>query len=160
MIEVIVEYRQRNIRNKNNDYFIYPYFLVKGHANNGTSTECIKVCAGVSACVMGLLRLINEQEYSVKYKSGLFEIKLSAGKASDTTYVDEDTNYALNTLLCQLFDLYKNYPSQFSKFEMINVKENENTNYGEKSNNSNTKTKQRPKPFRELKKERLGFRGY
>ena len=152
MIEVLVQYRQRCIKNKNNDYFVYPYFRVKGHANNGTSMDNIKVCAGVSACVTGVLRLVDTMKYSVKSKSGLFEITLTDSKVTDKTHIDEDTNYALNTLLCQLYDIFIMYPAQFSKFDMIEIKGEEN---GEE-NKSNTK-KRKPKPFRKLKQERLGF---
>lgn len=144
MIEVEVQYRQRCVKNKNNDYFVYPYFLVRGHANNGTSVECIRVCAGISACVIGIQRLIDYNQYSVKCKSGLFEIILRKS-LNDHTFVDEDTNYALNTLLCQLFDLKNMYPTQFSRFDMIEIK-------GEVKNHEERK----PKPFRQLKSERLG----
>ena len=127
--------------------FRYPYFSVKGHANNGTSKECIQVCAGITACVIGIQRLIDYTQYDVKCKSGLFEIE-HGKKVDDTTYIDMDTNYALNTLLCQLYDLRNMYPSQFSKFEMIELKENEIN--GKQSSNI------KPKPFRKLKEERLG----
>lgn len=143
MIEVICKYYNRcKKRNSTNDYFVYPYFLVKGHANNGTSKECIQVCAGVSACVTGLLRLIDTTQYSIIFKSGHFEIKVQ--RSIENGYIDEDTNYALNTLLCQLYDLYKTYPNQFSRFDMIEVKENE----------ENYEREPKPKPFRKLKEER------
>ena len=131
-------------KDSSNDFYVYPYFMVKGHANNGTSKECIQVCAGVSACVIGVLRLVNDYQYHVNYKSGLFEIKSSVQAISDKTYIDMDTNYALNTLLCQLYDLKLMYPNQFSRFEMIEIKENEETNYEEP----------KPKPFRKLRKRK------
>lgn len=148
MLEVEVHYYHRVKKHKGNDYFIYPYFLVKGHANNGNRDDNIRVCAGVSTCVIGIMRLLDTSQYSIKYKTGLFEIKANCGKIDDETYIDEDTNYSLNTLLCQLYDLYLMYPNQFSRFNMYEVKENEKT-YGRKES---------PKPFRKLKEERLGFR--
>lgn len=147
MIEVKVQYFHRHIKSKKkNDYFIYPYFLVKGHANNGRREDCLRVCAGVSACILGVTRLLDETQYNVTLKSGFFEIKCQKG-VSNNVHIDEDTNYALNTLLCQLFDLKQMYPTQFSCFEMIEVKERKVETYERKS---------KPKPFRELKKERLG----
>lgn len=147
MIEVVCTYIQRCRKKDNcNDFFVYPYFLVKGHANNGTSKECIQVCAGVSACVTGLLRLLDTTQYKITFKSGLFEIKSNKTLKDEKSYIDLDTCYALNTLLCQLYDLWKMYPNQFSRFKMIEVKENEN--YERKS---------KPKPFRKLKEERLGL---
>lgn len=147
MIEVEVHYYHRIKKNKGNDHFIYPYFLVKGHANNGTRDDNLRVCAGISTCVIGIMRLIDNTQYSVKNKSGLFEIKINSGKVTKETYIDEDTNYSLNTLLCQLYDLYLMYPNQFSRFDMYEVKECEEV-HG---------TKEKPKPFRKLKQERMGF---
>ena len=147
MIEVKVQYFHRHIRNKNNDYFVYPYFMVKGHANNGASIECVRVCAGVSACVVGILRLLDSSQYRINIKSGFFEIE-TMKSVDNHVFIDEDTNYALNTLLCQLYDLKQSYPTQFSSFEMIEVKEKKVEKYEER--------KSKPKPFRELKDKRLG----
>lgn len=148
MIEVIVHYYNRAVKCKNkNDYIVYPYFMVKGHANNGASSQdCQRVCAGVSACVIGITRLIDTSQYSVTLKSGFFEIRTLKTIDKDV-YIDQDTNYALNTLLCQLYDIKQMYPTQFSSFEMIEVKEKNKKVYERKS---------KPKPFRELKKARLG----
>lgn len=148
MIEVEVHYYHKVKKYKGNDYFIYPYFLVRGHANNGNRDDNIRVCGGVSACIIGIIRLIDLSQYNIKCKSGLFEINVNCGKIDDNSHIDEDTNYALNTLLCQLYDLYLMYPNQFSRFNIYEVKENEKT-YGRKES---------PKPFRKLKEERLGFR--
>ena len=140
MIEVEVHYRHKKVHNKNNDYFIYPYFMVKGHANNGTHDDNLRVCGGISACIIGIQRLIDYGQYNVVCQKGLFEI--SSVKASrDDCYIDMDTNYALNTLLCQLYDLRNMYPNQFSRFDMIDIKESE-------ENHERTK---KPKPFRKLK---------
>lgn len=140
MIEVVFHYYHKKVNNKNNDYFIYPYVRIEGHANNGTSKECIQVCAGVSACVMGIQRLLDTTQYNVDVKKGLFEIKMSS--LPYNTYIDTDTNYALNTILCILYDIWKTYPSQFSRFDIIEVKENEEPN---------GKENYKPKPFRKLK---------
>lgn len=146
MIEVEVHYYQKHTKSKSkNDYFVYPYFLIKGHANNGkTSLECERVCAGISASVMGLLRLIDTTQYKVNVKSGYFEITSMGGQNG---WIDQDTNYGLNTLLCIIFDLWNTYPHQFKRFEMIEIKENE----------ENYVKPKRPKPFRKLK-EQLGVR--
>ena len=132
-------------KDSTNDYFVFPYFSIKGHANNGSKKECIQVCSTISACVIGLTRLIDYTQYSVIEKSGVFEIKSDGRK-----FIDRDTCYALNYLWCILYDLWKMYPNQFSKFEVVERKEIEE-NYGK----DNTK----PKPFRKLKKgsTRMGF---
>ena len=140
MIEVEVHYRYKKVHNKNNDYFIYPYFLVKGHANNGSHDECLRVCGGISACIIGIQRLIDTCQYKVTCKSGLFEL---VSNKTTSGYIDMDTNYALNTLLCQLYDLRNMYPNQFSRFEMIEIKEKKEEIYEER----------KPKPFRKLKRK-------
>lgn len=153
MIEVIVHYYHFSTAfKKTNDYFIYPYFMVKGHANNGTTEECMRVCSGVSACVLGLYRLFDYNQYEVTYKSGLFEVKLRNHQKITDKYVDRDTCYALNTLLCQLFELQKLYPSQFSKFDMIEIKENYEV-YGEQNFKE-------PIRFKKLKQRRMGLNPY
>lgn len=154
MIEVEVHYYNRAVKyHKTNDFFIYTYFRVKGHANNGTSEDCLRVCAGVSACVIGLNRILDREQFDIKYEKGLFEVKLKTGKVNDDTFVDKDSCYGLNTLLCQLYDLNVMYPAQFLKFDMIEEKEIENYYANERKENS-PKTKPRAKPFRELKRER------
>ena len=150
MIEVIVEYFNKKYKKQSNDMFIYPTFIVKGHANNGYSSDCIKVCAGVSACVIGIRRLIDPNQYDVKYEKGYFELRMRK-MCSDRNdiYIDMDTAYALNTLLCQLYDLNVMYPSQFSRFDMYEVKEYDYARIEPKKD-------QEPKPFRRRKKIKLG----
>ena len=153
MIEVIAHYYHKKTSfKKPSDYFIFPYFMVKGHANNGTSEECIRLCSGVSACVLGMKRLFNYQQYEVTYKTGFFEVRLKQNKDIGDNWVDRDTCYGLNTLLCQLYELFQLYPHQFSKFDMIEVKENKEI-YGEQKLN-------KPIRFRKLKEKRMGLNPY
>lgn len=148
MIEVEVHYYRKNTAGtKRNDYYVFPYFLVKGHANNGTMLDSVRVCSGVSACVIGIVRLLDTSQYNITCKSGLFEIK-SLKSIDDSGQIDQDTDYALNTLLCQLFDIRNMYPTYFSRFEIIEVKE---------KNNYYERNEEQPKPFRRLKRERLGL---
>ena len=140
MIEVVFHYYKVKTRKRtSNDYFIYPYVCIKGHANNGISKECVQVCAVISACCLGIQRLLDSSQYQLNLKSGMFELKLL--KSIDG-YIDMDTNYGLNTMLCILYDLWKTYSSQFSRFDIIEVKENEEPN---------GKQNYKPKPFRKLK---------
>ena len=39
-------------------------------------------------------------------------------------YLDKASVYALNTLVCQLYELYLEYPTSFKSFDLIDVKEN------------------------------------
>lgn len=148
MISVEVHYYNKPKPNKSKtDFFVYTLFRVIGHANNGTHEDNIKVCAGVTTCVMGIRRLVEDDVYSVKYDKGLFEITLRVNVLKGNGYyVPLDLNYALNTLLCQLYDLWRLYPTQFKKFDMCEVKENE-VLYA--------RNQTEPKPFRKRKK--LGF---
>ena len=143
MISVEVTYFNNIGKKKNNDFFIYTSFVVEGHANNGTSSDCEKVCAGVSACVIGVRRLLDTTTYEVTYDKGLFKARLRTKAIPKDQYIEIDSTYALNTLLCQLYDLSMMYPSQFSKFDMVEIKEN---------NEYVRQNKQKPKPFRKRKR--------
>lgn len=141
MIEVKIKYIHKLTPVTKNDYYIFPSFIVKGHANNGESSlDCVKVCAGITACVVGIKRLLDDSQYDVIYRKGYFEIKAKFGLRQP--HCDMDTCYALNTLWCQLYDIYLMFPSQFKSFEIEEIELKEN----EKIYAKNTK----PKPFKQL----------
>lgn len=130
MIEVRCKYTNMKSKLKG-DYFIYTEVEVIGHAQNlGYSTNN-KVCAGVSACCFGIKRLIDISLCTLELKSGYFKCIRSTPSIKEPT-----TDYALNTLVCQLYELYRNYPSSFKCFELIDIKENENgTKQNKQTNN-------------------------
>lgn len=120
---IVVEVEYCNVhtgRNKQTDLFIYPTFIVKGHANDGTINS-IKCCAGVTAILSGLKRLVvGGDKDTCVLKRGYFEYRL-INKKLEIIKENIDTQYALNVALCQLFNVYKMYPSLFEKFEMREV---------------------------------------
>lgn len=115
MIEVYVEYTLVTYAS-GREYFKYRTFNVKGHADNLGGTKGIKCCAGVTACLVGLTRLLGQGEnYSYELKSGEFNF-FQHGDCSNT-----EINHYMNLILCQLFDIYQMYPSFFSKFETVRL---------------------------------------
>lgn len=107
------------------DYFIYTDIDVSGHADTlmMNHTTGIKLCAGISACCYGIRQLINSSSYYMELEKGHFHI-WTAKKKDIKHNLDKTSVYALNTLVCQLYELYNNYPSYFKSFELIDVKEN------------------------------------
>lgn len=104
------------------DYFIYTDIEVMGHADHTGYTTNIKVCAGVSACCYGIRRLIDEGQYTIEVAKGYFHIWTNKVRNLKST-LDRDSVYALNTLVCQLYEIYCQYPTAFKLFELIDVKE-------------------------------------
>ena len=106
------------------DYFIFTDIEVKGHADalNLNHTTGIKVCAGVSACCYGIRRLIDEGQYNITIKKGYFHC-LTDRKKNLKINLDRDSVYALNTLVCQLYELYVLYPETFKSFDLVDIKE-------------------------------------
>lgn len=144
MVEVRCEYI--NMPSKGNDYFIFTNVEVKGHAEHTGHTNNIKVCAGISACCYGINRLVNVSQYILEYKSGYFHCYTN--KTHDIKHtLDKDTTYALNTLVCQLYEIYRNYPNAFKKFDLIDLKE---------LNDGKRKIERKTKPYRKWRKN-VGF---
>lgn len=150
MIEVSVKYVNliKHTKDVNIDYFVYTDIEVKGHAEHTGYTNNTKVCAGVSACCYGIMRLITENIYKSTIKSGYFHVWTE--RTACFKNFDKESVYALNTLVCQLYELYLAYPKAFKKFDLIDVKEN----YDYERINS-TSTKQHR--FREGRKKHMGI---
>ena len=146
MISVKCNYINQQSKKKR-DYFIYTDVEVMGHADalNMSHTTGIKVCAGVSACCYGIRRLIDEGQFGVEIRKGYFHIWTERTKNLKQV-LDKESVYALNTLVCQLFELYCEYPSYFNTFELNDIK-GEMTS--EKRNN--TSERQHHKRRRNLK---------
>ena len=148
MVEVKASYvnLQKVYANGNKtDYFVYTDLLVMGHAENTGYTNNIRVCAGISACCTGILRLIADYDYHTEVRSGYFHIWTNK---LDLKSLDKDSVYALNTLVCQLYELSKNNPKAFKSFELVD-KAKEYENYGKEKSN---KQCERTKRWRERKK--------
>ena len=121
MVEVKFDYL--NIPSKNGrDYFIYTDVEVKGHAEHTGYTNNLKVCAGISACCYGIQRCINTEQFKLEISKGYFHCWTNKRENLKET-LDRDSVYALNTLLCQLYEIYINYPNAFKSFDLIDVKE-------------------------------------
>lgn len=105
------------------DYFIFTDIEVVGHSEHtGSYTNNIRLCAGVSACCYGILRVIDDAQFKYECRSGYFHIW------TDRTIklrqeLDRASVYALNTLICQLFELYEKYKTSFSSFDLVDIKE-------------------------------------
>lgn len=122
---VSVKCNYANFPNKwGEDYFIYTDIEVTGHADtlNMNHTTGIKLCAGISACCNGIVNLIDPIRFNVEIGKGYFHI-WTERKKGIRNYLDKSSVYALNTLVCQLFALYKDYPSYFKTFDLVDVKE-------------------------------------
>ena len=121
MIEVKCEYYNDKTK-LGKDYFVYTNIEVKGHAEHTGSVNNTKVCAGVSAICYGINRLINDLQYGYVCEKGYFHCwteRLHNLRAN----LDKDTVYALNTVVCQLYEIYCQYPNAFKSFELIDIKE-------------------------------------
>lgn len=123
MISVKCEYANYPTKT-GKDYFIYTDFEVYGHADalNMSHTTGIKVCAGVSACCYGVRRLMNTEQFKVEIRNGYFHVWTERNN-NLKHILDKDSVNALNTLLCQLYELYCEYPSYFKSFDLIDIKE-------------------------------------
>ena len=121
MIQVLAEYV--NIKSKSgNDYFIFTNVEVMGHAEKTGYDTNIKVCAGVSACCYGINRLVDEGTYNYETRKGYFHCWTDRQKNLKQV-LDKGTVYALNTLVCQLYEIYRLYPRAFKSFELVDIKE-------------------------------------
>lgn len=126
MVEVICKYFNKG--KKKEDEFIYTDVLVKGHASNIDYSTNNKVCAGISACCFGIKNIIDVTQYHLSIGEGYFHCQ----RTTNALTRDKQSIYALNTLVCQLYEIYRNYPNSFKCFELVDVKENKN---GWKQNN-------------------------
>ena len=140
MIEVKVIYTNlpKITKHTKTDFFVYREVEVKGHAEHTGYTNNTRVCAGISAITLGIIRLLDEQ-HKVEYHKGYFHVHVDRAINQEFKDVcDKESVYALNTLVCQLYEIYKNYPNAFKSFDLIEEKENIE-NETRKSSNSNTK---------------------
>lgn len=124
MVNVKCEYVNQPNKKQTNDYFIYTDIEVSGHADalDMPHTTGIKVCAGISACCYGIRRLVNDSQFNVDIKKGYFHIWTNI-RYDMRQVLDKETVYALNTLVCQLYELYCAYPNSFTSFELVDIKE-------------------------------------
>ena len=154
MIEVKASYvnLQKVYKNGNKtDYFVYTDLLVQGHASHTGYTNNTKVCAGISACCNGIKRLIADYQFHIEIRSGYFHVWTNK---EELGVLDKESVYAINTCVCQLFEIWKEYPKAFKSFELIDIKEN----YEEYVRKQNERNKQKAKRWRERNK--LGLTSY
>lgn len=85
--------------------------IVKGHANNGDMNS-IKCCAGVTSILYGFSKVCTGGDDEVmKMEKGYFYYK--------TYHNVVELDYYSNLVIIQLYEVYKTYPSLFSKFDLI-----------------------------------------
>ena len=150
MLEVKIRYVNlpKTTKYTKSDFFVYKDIEVKGHAEHTGYVNNTRVCAGVSACTLGIMRLLDEQHH-VEHERGYFHVWLSRAVTQEFKKTcDMESVYALNTLVCQLYEIYLNYPNAFKKFDLIEEKEN---------NDEQEKSKQPTKRFRKRKYNKLGL---
>lgn len=157
MVEVRVDYANfpKETKHTKTDYFVYLDVEVKGHAEHTGYTNNTKVCAGISACCMGIARLVDESHFKLELRKGYFHCWTDRTiNKQNSRWLDKDTVYALNTLVCQLYEIYTNYPNAFKCFELNDVKEKINNDERTKQPSSGN-CKQ--KPFRRRRKRKMGL---
>ena len=125
MIEVYAEYVNKKTKT-GDDFFIWKKVEVKGHASNcGYGTNRL-VCASVSAVTGGIKELLSFSHYQVEIKKGYFLVETDADINRDRTplvsYLGRDSIDAVETIIWQLWYIYKSYPTAFKKFDMVDVK--------------------------------------
>ena len=122
MIKVVGKYINAMGKTKK-DYFIFTDVEVTGHAEHTGYTTNMRVCAGISACCVGIRRLIDEGQFFLEIEKGHFHC-WTERKHNLKQTLDRDSVHALNTLICQLYELYTLYPTAFKSFDLIDIKEN------------------------------------
>lgn len=124
MISVKCEYFNDQTKKSKKDYFIYTNIEVCGHADASDMhhTTGIKLCAGVSACCYGIRRLLDDNEFNIEIRKGYFHVWTEYTKNLRQA-LDRDSVYALNTLVCQLYELYCEYSKYFKTFDLVDIKE-------------------------------------
>lgn len=133
MISVVFKYVHR-VTGTGKDDYQYCEVEVSGHSSKTDAREQIQVCSAVSAICNGIYRLVNDMQFFYDYDEGYFHI-IRKKSCKHTPrglepLVDKDTNDALNTILCQLYEVYIHYPKHFNRFDLIELKEYDVKNYG------------------------------
>ena len=118
---IAVEVHYNKLKTRGEDKFKFISFKVIGHANQGENYDNIKCCSAVSGVLIGCSRFVlNKGNTELKIEKGLFYYECKS------TGFDSQTHYGLNAVLCQLYEIAKLYPQQFSKFDIIEEKEKTN----------------------------------
>jgi len=122
MIDVEVHFIRTTFRNE--EVYYYPFFHVRGHANDG-SYDAMKVCASVTAMVQVIPEMKSIYDRSIcELEKGYFLYKNENcyDKRNRDKYCEIDVHYALNTILWQLTYIKKQYPYLFSSFIIKEIK--------------------------------------
>ena len=124
MIEVVAKYVNipHTTKNTKTDYFVYTDVEVKGHAGHTGYVNNTRVCAGISAVTLGINRLVSEEDFHIEWRHGYFHIYTNKC-LTNLKWLDKESVYAINTMVCQLYEIYCNYEKAFSRFDLIDIKE-------------------------------------
>ena len=142
MIKVKFVYVDKTSRYKNADTFVYMSCEINGHSQHtGDALDYIRVCSAISGITNGIYRLVNDAMYEIEYGNGHFLIKK---RHHNPNNYDRDTNDAINTMLCQLYEIYIHFPKHFAEFEIEEIKGEE------KNNETRSNAKQRKERREEM----------
>lgn len=125
MLEIKIEYkRHKDTRYKGgkiDEWYEYSYISVKGHAITNDGIKSSKLCGAITAILQAIPMLLDDYMWDYEIKNGCATIErlhLSSGSC-----VKE--NISLDTIVCQLYALFKQFPSYFKRFDLINIEERE-----------------------------------
>lgn len=136
MVSVKVKYYKQKVkfienvrRDATEDYlFIYTEFDVQGHCNIGKTYDQL-VCSAITSIVAPIPTLLIDYDLQQCYvERGHFHFEsmyMGIGHGQITKQEFVRNNMHLDTVLYQLYNLYCNYPQEFSCFEMIDIKKGE-----------------------------------
>ena len=136
MISVKVKYYKRKVKivegaqisDKEDFFFIYTHFEVSGHCNLGKTYDNL-VCSAITSILAPIPDMLwDDPLVSCFCERGHFKYESMYNGIKHNFILKQDfvrNNMHLDTCLYQLYNLYCNYPSEFSCFEMIDIKKGE-----------------------------------
>ena len=125
MIEIYAEYVNKK-NSAGEDFFVWKKVEISGHASNcGYGTNRL-VCASISAVTGGIKELLSFSTYQVEINKGYFKVETELNVNRDRKEVVSQLGRcyidAVETMIWQLWYIYKSYPTAFKKFDMVDVK--------------------------------------
>lgn len=125
MIEIKIEYkRHKDMRYKGSkidEWYEYSYMLVKGHAITSDGIKNTRLCGAITAILQAVPMLLDNYLWDYEIKNGYACIERNHPNQSPCV----KENNSLDTIVCQLYALFKQFPSYFKTFDLINIEERE-----------------------------------
>lgn len=118
MIDINIEYERKKYRD--DEWYSYRKIEVIGHAvsNNGVKDE--KVCAIITAIMLGAIRTLENWHWKWKVENGYVLIRRDTNCYNDLCM---QANMGLNVVVCILYEVYKKYPNLINSINLINKEE-------------------------------------